>query len=282
MGLFTPKPVAWRRTIKTHADTRGEFNQLVNTIGRPATKKFLETMYDKHVVVGNNKIDTLGTPVIAYLLKKERENYVNRQHYVDSLVPQSASGALGAILRGNLRATADYYKSPLGGALAGRDLAIDQAANWICGSYSAALPATRALLQHYIPARAGADGPMGKCLGTTPQHIRAVFAGAVQNPAAYRINLSGTAKYCSTIGGSVGLEHIFGITGGTTSWPAFGAQAWESIAMFYMIAIIHVQAFPDGNKRTGHYAYAIALIKGTHTFSVPVVAKESELFKMNG
>ena len=31
------------------------------------------------------------------------------------------------------------------GALAGRELAIDKAANWICGGYVAGLPATRAI-----------------------------------------------------------------------------------------------------------------------------------------
>ena len=78
------------------------------------------------------------------------------------------------------------------------------------------------------------------------------------------------------------LDHIIGLTAGTNSWPAFGDAHWESIAMFYLTSIVHVQGFSDGNKRTGHLAYAIVLIKGTHGFKVPTTAKESELFRMNG
>ena len=104
------------------------------------------------------------------------------------------------------------------------------------------------------------------------------------NAAPYRINLMGGAKYPSTIGGSVLLDHILGLTSGCNdnTWPAFGDAQWESIAMFYMTSIVHVQGFPDGNKRTGHIAYAIVLIKGTHQFKVPTLAKENELFRMNG
>ena len=40
--------------------------------------------------------------------------------------------------------------------------------------------------------------------------------------------------------------------------------------------------FSDGNKRAGHLAYAIVLIKGTHDFKAPTSALESQLFRMNG
>ena len=215
-------------------------------------------------------------------MKGERENYNTRKQYVDSLIPQTKSGALGTILNNNLRLKTDYYKNPLGGVLTGRNLAIDEAANWVCGDYVAALPATRALLDHYIPVNPGDGGPMGHALGRTTQHLREVFSRAVQNPAPYRINLMGGVKYPSTVGGSELLEYIIGLTSGTIGWPAFGDAHWESIAMFYLVSIVHVQGFPDGNKRTGHLAYAIVLIKGTHTFKAPTTVKEGELFKMNG
>ncbi len=282
MSIFTSKITTWRRGMQTHADSRVEFDQLDRTLGRDSAKDFLETVYDKWTK--SFKIETLQARDVAMFMKTERENFTARKLYVDSLVPQSSNGALGTMLTNNTRPTNDYYKNPQGGALAGRALAIDQAANWVCGGYTAALPGTRALLASYIPATGGHAGPAGMALGRTSQHLRKIFARAVLNPAPYRINLMGGAKYPSTIGGGLLLEHIFALTSGCSdnSWPAFGNAKWESIAMFYLASVVAVQGFPDGNKRTGHLAYAIVLIKGTHTFKVPTVAKEGELFKMNG
>lgn len=217
-------------------------------------------------------------------MKTERENYSNRKLYVDALVPQTRGGQLGTILNANLRPASDYYKNPLRNGLTGRDLAIDQAANWVCGSYVAGLPATRATLEYYIPANPGHGGPMEHALGRTTEPLRKMYKRITigQNIAPYRLNLSGGAKYPSTVGGSVLLEHIIGLTAGTDSWPNFGNAQWESIAMFYLVSIVHVQGFTDANKRTGHMAYAIVLIKGTHGFKAPTVVKENELFRMNG
>src|SRR6185312_1787898 len=127
----------WRRGIQAHVDSRGEFGQLERLIGRENAKRFLETVYDKWTQ--NFKIDTLKASDTAMFMKTERENFTNRKQYVDSLVPQCNSGALGTVLNANLRAVGDYYKNPSGGVLAGRALAIDQAANWICGNYTAGL-----------------------------------------------------------------------------------------------------------------------------------------------
>ncbi|MEF7614139.1 hypothetical protein V4F39_09490 [Aquincola sp. MAHUQ-54] len=282
MGIFTSKKVTWRRGIQTHADSRAQFDQLERTLGREAAKEFLETVYDKWTQ--NFKIDQLKESDAALFMKTERENYTARKLYVDSLVPQSANGALGTLLNANLRPTADYYKNPLRGGLAGRELAIDQAANWICGGYTAGIPAMRELLTKNIPATAGHAGPMGMALGRTSQPLRKLYKRIMPNAAPYRINLMGGAKYPSTVGGSLLLDYILDLTSGCadTSWPAFGNAKWESIAMFYLTSIVHVQGFTDGNKRTGHLAYAIVLIKGTHQFKAPTSAKENELFRMNG
>lgn len=282
MSIFTSKKVTWRRGIQAHVDSRGEFGQLERLIGRENAKRFLETVYDKWTQ--NFKIDTLKASDTAMFMKTERENFTNRKQYVDSLVPQCNSGALGTVLNANLRAVGDYYKNPSGGVLAGRALAIDQAANWICGNYTAGLASTRELLSKHIPVTGGHPGPMGMALGRTTQPLRKIYKRIMPNAAPYRINLMGGAKYPSTIGGSVLLDHILDLTSGCNdnTWPAFGDAQWESIAMFYMTSIVHVQGFPDGNKRTGHIAYAIVLIKGTHQFKVPTLAKENELFRMNG
>lgn len=285
MGLFTSKVVSWRRGIQTNRASKGEFDQLANTLGRDNAKLYLETAYDKWVNRNKSDIKTLTPATVGLLMDTERQNYFGRKHYVDSLVPRTSSAELGTILNANLRPTADYYKTPLRNGLAGRDLAIDQAANWICGSYVAGLASTRAILQQYIPATAGQPGPMGFALGRTSQNLRQLWRclTAGLNVAPYRINIPPQGeKYCSTVGGGVLLDYIFGLTSGTNYWPRFGDAHWESIALFYLITIIHVQAFTDANKRTGHMAYAIVLIKGTHTFKAPLLAKENELIRMNG
>jgi hypothetical protein len=113
--------------------------------------------------------------------------------------------------------------------------------------------------------------------------MRKIHKRAVPSAPAYRFNyLAGDVKYPSTVGAKVLLEDVFALTAGTNVWPAFGDASWESIAMFYLVSIVTIQAFSDGNKRAGHLAYAIVLIKGTHNFKAPTTAKESELFRMNG
>jgi hypothetical protein len=107
----------------------------------------------------------------------------------------------------------------------------------------------------------------------------------VLNPPAYRFNyLGGDVRYPSTVGAGVLLEELFQLTAGCgpTAWPPFGDNRWEGIAMFYLASLVTIQAFSDGNKRAGHLAYAIVLIKGTHAFKAPTTAHENALFRMNG
>lgn len=282
MSIFTSKKAKWRQSIEQHNNSRVEFNQLSHTIGREHAKKFVELIYEWAGNSGMN-IATLTPDIVSDFIRKERENVTSKRQYVGSLVPQTSSGALGGILNANLRADADYYNNPLGHGLAGRDLAIDKAANWICGGFVAGIPATRALLAQYIPTQGGHHGKAGAALGRTSEHMRKIHKRAVPNAPAYRFNyLAGDVKYPSTVGANVLLGDVFALTAGTNVWPAFGDAAWESIAMFYLVSIVTIQAFSDGNKRAGHLAYAIVLIKGTHNFKAPTTAKESELFRMNG
>ncbi len=282
MSIFTSARTKWRRGIQDHATTRASFRQLEQAMGREPAKRYLELVYDSLVGRGL-KIDTVGRDLIADLMDKEHRNVLGKRQYVNSLVPLTRSGALGNTLRTSLRATNDYYKNPRAVGLTGRELAIDQAANWVCGDFTAALTATRALLAEYIPAQAGHHGKAGAALGITPQHIRRIFKQAVPNAPANRFNyLAGDVHYPSTVGAGVLLDELFQLTAGATTWPNFGDAQWESIAMFYLVSLVTIQAFPDGNKRTGHLGYAIVLIKGTHGFKAPTTAKETELFRMNG
>lgn len=282
MSIFTSKKTKWRKSIQDHQDSRGEFNQLSATMGQKPAEAYLETIYDW---AGDSKmkIDTLKPDMISDFIKMERENVVSKRQYVTSLVSETKSGNLGTILNANLRPEMDYYKNRAGTGLAARKLAIDKAANWICGSYVAALGSTRALLEEYIPTNPGQHGKAGAALGRTPDSIRKVHKKAVLNAPAYRFNyLGGAVKYPSTVGAKCLMEELFQLTAGTNVWPQFGDAHWESIAMFYLVSLVTIQAFSDGNKRAGHLAYAIVLIKGTHTFKAPTAAKESELFRMNG
>jgi len=281
MDLFTSKAVLWRRRIQNDNASRLAYQQLSATIGEPQAKKFLETVYDKWVNVLKDKIDYLAPDTCSQFMQQERENFTNCMQYVNSLFPQANDGTLGTILNANLRNDNNYYTHPTPGfEMTLRNLAIDQAANWVCGDFVAAIPKTRRLLEHYIPRNPAHHGETGNpALGTTPHHLRKIFKRAVRGVAPYRIVFK-PVKYPSTVGGSVALERIFDLTSGMNVWPAFGDALWDSIAMFYLVSIVHVQAFPDGNKRTGHLAYAIVLIKGTHTFKAPTTAKEKELFRM--
>jgi hypothetical protein len=281
MSIFTSARTKWRRMIQDHAVTRAAFRQLEQAMGREPAKRYLELVYDSLIGRGL-KIDTVAKDLVSDLIMKEHRNVLGKRQYVASLVAQTRSGGLRTILNANLRPSVSYYKNPSAPGLAGRQLAIDKAANWICGDYVAALATTRSLLAEYIPATAGQPGKAGAALGATPEHIKRIFKRAVTGAPPNRFNyLAGDVHYPSTVGAGVLLDELFQLTG-ATHWPAFGDTHWESIAMFYLTSLVTIQAFPDGNKRTGHLAYAIVLIKGTHDFKAPTSAKETELFRMNG
>jgi hypothetical protein len=203
--------------------------------------------------------------------------------YVDSLVWKTVGGRLGDMLNGSIRDEKDYYKDPLIAGLDGRELAIDQAANWICsgenGNWRHLIPSVRLLLVDYIPVNQGAGGIMGRALGPTERHLRELHRAVAPDAKLYRFN-SDPVPYPSTVGGNKLLSYIFQLTAGI-NWPRFGDAQWDSFAMFYMTAIAHVQGFADGNKRVAHLAYAIVMIKNTHNFKAPSVGLERWLVRMN-
>lgn len=279
MGFFDSNQTKWRKVNQTTQPAAGEYNQLKTIVGKKAADNCIDIIY-KHFV-NNGKIN-IAPDLVQLFLKFERENFLLRRRFFTELIPRTSSGELGRLLNANLRSENDYYKNKTGN-IAGRELAIDKAANWICGGYVAGIPATKAILSSYIPTRAGDNGKAGAALGTSTNHIKKIHKKLLPNAPKNRFGYAGgNPKYPTTASATILLEEIFNLVGGKASWPPFGDAQWESIAMFYMSAIITVQGFSDGNKRTGHMAYAIILIKGTHDFKAPTTATENALFRMKG
>jgi hypothetical protein len=213
---------------------------------------------------------------MAGFMKQEVETFLARKQYLDSLMRQAASGHLGTLLNENIRDAGDYYDDPLIEGLDGRELAIDQAANWICsadnGKWRHMIPSTRLLLVDHIPVNPGDGGVMGRALGPTDQNLRELHRTIAPEATLYRFSRNASA-HPSSVGGDKLLGYLFLLTSGL-EWPGFGDPRWDSFAMFYLTAIAHSRAFADGNKRIAHLAYAIVLIKNTHAFKAPSEALE--------
>lgn len=286
MGLFTSKKEAWRKIIQTNVLTQAEFLALQQLYGNSLAKKFVELIYTKATEQNNTGIlptKPAVSAIIPLLMTKERDAVLLRRGFYQNYLLDSASNQFRTDLNLNLRATIDYYKNPSGGVLAGRALAIDQAANWICGDYTAALAGTRALLGEYIPVTAGQPGKFGPCLGRTPAQLWKIHPRLVPGLASNeRLATKFINKYPSTVGAGFLFDELYTLTAGALNWPAFGDTSWESIATFYLASIGTIQVFPDGNKRMSRFAYSVLLIKGTHTFKAPTDAFCMGLYRMQG
>jgi hypothetical protein len=256
-----------------------QYGQLVRALDPVYAELFLDLVADQAVLMNRGSLDMLPPADMAKFIEHELEAFRSRRQYVNTLMRQMDTGHLGTLLNNSLRPESDYYKNALVAGQSGRDLAIDQAANWICGSYAAALPLTRHLLNHYIPLGRGHAGVMGdRALGPTERHLRDIHPQVA--PDSNRFRLGKDAPYPSSLGGSKLLTYIFQLSS-LTNWPPVGSPRWDSVAMFYLASIVHVQAFGDGNKRVGHFAYSIVLIKNTHSFKAPSVALENWLARMD-
>lgn len=286
MSIFDSKKVAWRKKVAKSTVTKTDYEELERLYGSPLAKEYVELIYTKAKEQKNEGIldtDPDISPVISALMKGEKAAVLQRRGFYQGYMQDAKSGVLGVQLNNHLRAVNDYYKSPRAHGLAGRELAIDQAANWICGDYVAALPGTRALLAEYIPVTAGHHGKFGPCLGPTPAQLWKVHKRLVPGlPSKTRLSTKFITKYPSTVGASFLFEELFTIVRGQQVWPAFGDAHWESIATFYLGSIGTIQVFPDGNKRMGRFAFSVLLIKGTHTFKAPTDAYALSLFRMQG
>jgi hypothetical protein len=123
-------------------------------------------------------------------------------------------------------------------------------------------------------------------LGQDDTILRDIFRNVVVNsadkpPPAWRgpIFTDPTVKYPSSIGGSFLLRWMMKMTGGGFL-PKKGDERWVDLALFYLGAIITVQAFSDGNKRVARTAYALLMVNGGVEFRAPSVKFENDLAQM--
>ncbi|QDT14262.1 hypothetical protein [Alienimonas californiensis] len=278
MGLFTSDKVKWRRSIRDDRTAGPKFERLARSVGRPTAKKFLELVYDK---AKSNKMDVNSSIIKDFagdFCDWEREAVEARWQYITSLIPRVQSDELTRLLNDNVRDPNDYQTGGAGGATV-RERAIDKATHWLCGDYAPARPAAKALLEQYIPAHG--DGPAGPSLGRNMDHLKRIHQRLAPNVAPERmVYFAQRTAYPSTVGGRYLVERMFQTVSNPVGRPAVGNDRWKGIAMFYMAAIVTAQAFTDANKRAGHAAYAIILIKGLGDFHAPTVRVENALFQM--
>jgi hypothetical protein len=285
MSIFDSKKVAWRKGVANNTDTSTRYRELEQTYGEKRTKEYVELMYTKAKDQNNNLLldGSKGSmAVVAALLKGERDAVLQRRGFYQGYMTEAKSGQLGRDVDNNLRDVNDYYKNKKANGLTGRNLAVDQAANWLCGDYTAALPSTRTLLEEYIPAVQGHHGKLGPCLGTSTDALWKVHKRLVPGCLPTRLATKFINKYPSTVGAGYLFEELYLMVSGQRVWPNFGDAHWLSIATFYLGSIGTIQVFPDGNKRMSRFAYSVVLIKGTHTFKAPTDAHALSLYRMQG
>lgn len=274
-----PSLEEWRRRIRTDPRSCNQWNELANALGFPDAEMFIDLVADKIVLSTHGSLDDLSPADMAGYMQNELDRFNSRRNYVNWLMMRSLG--LGRWLNGSIRPTTDYYANPLRAGQTGRALAIDQAANWICSGFTAALPLTRQLLDQYIypPVAQGQAGVTGgQAPGITEKCLRSIHRQVAPTSPRFRVALIGV-PYPTSVGGDRLLPYIFRL-GSRIRWPPFGSPEWDSIAMFYLASIVHVQGFADGNKRAGHFAYSIVMIKNTLSFKAPSIALEDWLFRM--
>jgi hypothetical protein len=278
----------WRKKITgTNFDPKTylAFSDLSNLYGLPRAKQFVELIFTKAKEQGNEDIlrieDDKAAPVIAVLMIGEKNAVLSRRAFYQEYLQGAENGDLGVQLNNNLRDLNDYYVNPRNDNPVGRELAIDKAANWICGDYTAGLAGTRALLGRYIPITQGTPGAFGRFLGPTPAKLWEVHKQLVPGLLSQeRLRTGGAVnRYPSTIGAGFLFDELFTAIAGKME-PPFGDVAWENFATFFMGSIGTIQVFPDGNKRMSKFAYSVLLIKGTHTFKAPTEHFCRGLFRM--
>jgi len=276
-----PTRQEWLRRVRTDNASRTACGQLERAYGPLYAELFLELVVDTVARPPQQSLDLVTPAYVAEAIGKELDRFHERKRYVHSLLQRLDTGVLGPLLDANLDPAAANAGALPNGLLAPRDRAIELAARWLTGNRADQLPLTRKLLQDYIPIHQGAPGRCGNAaLGVNDQALRDMHRTLASDSSRYRFNTA-TVPYPSSIGGSLLLKHIFLMTGDDDAWPPFGDPRWGAIALFYLASIVTVQGFGDGNKRAGHAAYAVCLIKNTHQFKAPSLALENKLFRMD-
>ena len=170
MSIFDSKRTKWCKSMSTHVDARSEYNQLTASIGPKGAMAFLGIVHDHYEK--NKNLASMKADLVSIYTLFERENVAAKRQYLGELVTKTSSGELGTLLANNLRPEVEYYKTP--GVARGatpREVAIDKAANWVCGDYVAGIASVKDILASHVPVRGGDHGKLGAALGPTPAGI---------------------------------------------------------------------------------------------------------------
>ena len=209
------------------------------------------------------------------ILGTECDQIHEKMAYLTALLKACMAGDLRGNLAGMAEPESNYTvvrKLPPQGS---RAREITKAADWIAAPmHGDGRDTVRESLNRHAVTE-----PKGIALGRTPADVldqvhREIVADAPRvrgpNPAT---------AYPSSIGGRHLLENVFKWTS-RIIWPGPGEEIWQDVALFYLGAVMTVQGYVDGNKRTARMAYALTLLKANMPFVAPNLALESGLARM--
>ncbi len=294
-----------RGTLPDRTYTRQEFENLIQrlpwfqalqrTIGEAKANALSSLVFDRQVIQtgGGNQIRLPGSMVADYpgnidlIFRREVEQIQSKKFYVGYLLGMAREGGLRDKLANSLEPEGNYYTNwnyrpswqnpdnyPLNIGAARSQRSLVRAYHWICRTWQGSgRNSVLSALTEYVSMRQDLVA-----LGPDTRVLDDIYRKVVLNPPAYRApNVQTT--YPSSIGGRYLLEWIF-CQMANFPYPPVGDPLWDDLALFFLGAIVTVQAFTDGNKRVGRIAYAIVLLKGGRPFKAPSVTLENELYHM--
>jgi hypothetical protein len=259
------------------------YKALEGVVGAMNATTLIGVIFEDRVRPPNNTLifpaatEALQKEGFSEIFKDERNRIIGRQQYLEGLWKR----ALGGQLRFQLTASAEpdsYYKSP--GNLSGRTLELEKARQWVVKSLKGNSNPVLAMLAKYVYMN------QPQALGQDDAILRDIYRNVVVDPSPQKpppwrgpVTADRSVKYPSSIGGSFLLRWMMNMTG-HGFMPQKGDERWIDIALFYLGAIITVQAFADGNKRVARTAYAIVMVNSGVEFVAPNVKFENDLAQM--
>ncbi len=199
--------------------------------------------------------------------KVEWERICSRTLYIWELWDAMTDGELRAILAANAAPAGNYARPGAGdvenaGRWAMTDANRERGEN--VGGFGVAA------MLHDRVNRAGVPFPLGGDIRTLNQiHLEVMRVADVERRWRAPNVTNANVTYPSNLGGQILLKYIFETYVNGYTWPQRGDDRWENVAMFFLAAIMAVQGFVDGNKRTARAVYALIVLRGGLNFRAP-------------
>src|SRR5262245_38847101 len=133
------KKADWRRKVVGSKVTKNDYRELKDLYGEKRADRFVELIYTKakeQNYAGILETEPAVCPVISALMQGEKRAVNLRRGFYQGYMADAKAGTLAQNLNNNLRWETDYYTTPRTNNPTSRDLAVDKAANWICGDYT--------------------------------------------------------------------------------------------------------------------------------------------------